>query len=78
MTERNKAENCNFGAEELEFAVFCIENVAAKLGITGDSVYQMLAVKSDILDQYVIANYEILHTQGKEYIVRDILDCMKE
>lgn len=78
MTERNKAGNYNFGAKELEFAVFCIENVAAKLEITGDSVYQMLAVKSDILDQYVIANYEILHTQGKEYIVRDILDCMKE
>ena len=78
MTERNITEKCNLGAKELEFAVFCVENVAAELGISGDAVYQMLAVKNDILDNYIIANYEILHTQSKEYIVRDIMDYMKE
>lgn len=78
MIEHNIAEKSNLGAKELEFTVFCVENVAAELGISGDAVYQMLAVKSDILDNYIIANYEILHTQSKEYIVSDIMDYMKE
>lgn len=64
--------------KEIEFSVFCIENVAAELHIPGSEAYQMLAVDSDILDTYVIANYEILHTQGKEYIIHDIIDYMKE
>ena len=63
---------------ELEFSVFCIENVAEKLGIEGKQAYRMLAAESDILDSYIIKNYEVLHTQGKSYIVRDIIDCMKE
>lgn len=64
--------------KEIEFSVFCIENIALKLRISGNKAYQMLAVDSDILDTYIIANYEILHTQSKEYIVHDIIDYMKE
>lgn len=73
-----KTDEQVLGAKEIEFSVFCIENIAEKLGIPGDEVYQMLTAKSDILDHYIIANYEILHTQGKEYIVQDIMDYMKE
>lgn len=73
-----KTDKQVLGAKEIEFSVFCIENIAEKLGIPGDEVYQMLTAKSDILDHYIIANYEILHTQGKEYIVQDIMDYMKE
>ena len=36
-------------SSELEFAVFCIENVAAKLGVSAEKVYNALAEKSDIL-----------------------------
>ncbi|MDD3253213.1 MAG: DUF3791 domain-containing protein [Lachnospiraceae bacterium] len=63
---------------QVEFSVFCIENVAAKLGISGDEAYQLLTKNKDILDEYIIPNYEMLHTQGKEYIVNDIIDYMKE
>lgn len=73
-----KTDEQVLGAKEIEFSVFCIESIAEKLGIPGDEVYQMLTAKSDILDHYIIANYEILHTQGKEYIVQDIMDYMKE
>jgi len=38
----------------------------------------MLTEKSDILDSYVIPCYDVLHTQGKNYIVNDILDYMKK
>lgn len=63
---------------EVEFAVFCVENVAENLGITGQEVYQKLSFESDILDEYIIPNYEILHTQGRGYIVEDIIEYMKE
>lgn len=63
--------------EQLEFAVFAIENVAAELGTSGDRVYRALAEDSSILGDYIIPFYDVLHTQGKEYIVRDILEVMQ-
>lgn len=65
-------------SRELEFAVFCIENIAACLGAPTEKVYLALTEKSDILSSYIVPEYEVLHTQSKEYIVRDILDVMKE
>ena len=65
-------------SRELEFAIFCIENIAAKLGVSAEKVYDALTEKSDILNYYIIPEYEILHTQGKEYIVDDIIEVMKE
>lgn len=65
-------------SRELEFAVFCIENVAAKLGVDAERVYEAFTGKSDILSGYIVPEYEMLHTQSKEYIVDDLLDVMKE
>lgn len=72
-------ENENIkNSRELEFAVFCIENVAARLGVDAKRVYQAFTKKSDILNGYIVPEYEILHTQSREYIVDDLLDVMKE
>ncbi len=65
-------------SNELEFAVFCIENVAEKLGVNAARVYQAFTEKSDILYGYIVPEYEVLHTQSREYIVNDLLDVMKE
>ena len=65
-------------ARVLEFAVFCIENVALSLGIGAEKVYGALTKDSDILYTYVVPEYEVLHTQSKEYIVADIIEVMKE
>ena len=65
-------------SRELEFAVFCIESVAEKLGIDAERVYQAFTEKSNILNDYIVPEYEILHTQSREYIVRELLDVMKE
>ena len=72
MDEKNK------NSSELEFAVFCIENVAAKLGVDAERVYQAFTEQSDILNGYIVPEYEVLHTQSREYIVDDLLDVMKE
>ena len=60
--------------DELEFAVFCIENIAMRL----KKWYRALTEKSDILNSYVIPEYEMLHTQSKEYIVDDIINLIEE
>lgn len=63
---------------ELEFVVFCIENVAATIDAAPEKVYLALTEKSDILNSYIVPEYDVLHTQSKDYIVRDILDVMQE
>lgn len=63
--------------DELEFIVFCIENVASELGISGDKAYELLSNKSNILKEYLLPNFEILHTQSKEYIISDIIEYMQ-
>ncbi len=63
---------------ELEFTIFCIENIATYLGRDAKDVYKMLTKDSDILNSYIVPEYEMLHTQGKEYIVDDIVEYMKE
>lgn len=64
--------------EELEFAIFCVENVAIRLEVAAEKVYEALTEKSDILDSYIVPCYDILHTQGKDYIVNDIIETMEE
>ena len=64
--------------QELEFAVFCIENVATALGKSSDAVYRALSGADGILHQYVVPSYDVLHTQGRDYIVNDICEVMAE
>ena len=63
---------------ELAFAVFCLENLAEHMDHKGDEIYKLLTEQSDILDNYIIPCSEALHTQGKEYIVNDIIEVMRE
>ena len=70
--------NNKLNSRELEFVIFCIENVASKLNVEAQKVYLALTEQSDILKEYIIPEYEVLHTQSKEYIVEDIIDIIKE
>ena len=74
MLENTKIKNI----DELEFVVFCIENIAIRLGKKSEAVYNALAEQCDILNGYIIPEYEMLHTQSKEYIVEDIVNLMQE
>lgn len=64
--------------KELEFAVFCIENIAQRLQVDAQRVYAALTEQSDVLHSYVVPEYDVLHTQSKDYIVDDILQVMRE
>ena len=68
----------NFAKAELAFAIFCIENVAERLHADASAVYDAFTKSSDILESYIIPCYDVLHTQGRDYIVNDLIDLMKE
>lgn len=65
-------------SKELEFAIFCIENIASRLHVDAQKVYVALSEQTNILKDYIIPEYEVLHTQSKDYIVDDIIDVMHE
>ena len=64
--------------EQSFFAVFCIESLSDELGVKGDEIYALLTKKSNILDSYIIPNYDSLHTQGKGYIVDELTSLMEK
>ena len=64
--------------DELEFAVFCIENLAVRLQMDAEQIYTALAESSSFLYDYIVAHYEVLHTQDKQYIINDILEAMTQ
>ena len=56
MNLRKSIEN----EKELEFVVFCIESIAARMGVNAKRVYTALSEKSDILETYIM-EYEVQH-----------------
>lgn len=62
---------------ELSFSIFILYSLADKWNKTPAAVYDILN-STGILDNYVIAGYDMLHTQGKEYLVEDITEFVRE
>ena len=48
--EKKNIANLN----ELEFVIFCIENIALKLKVNAEEVYIALTEKSSILNDYIV------------------------
>jgi hypothetical protein len=56
-----------------EFAVFCIENTAKRIGINPINVFLELR-RTDGIEHFLYPSYQTLHTQGKEYIIDEVLE----
>ena len=61
----------------LSFITFCIGHLADALRMPASEVYHKLRI-SGILTGYIIPNYDVLHTFSREYIIEDLIECMKE
>lgn len=62
---------------DTEFVVFCIENTAAKLGISGSQLYLELK-RTDGIKSFLYPSYSALHTQSKEYIVDETIEYIRQ
>lgn len=67
----------NMTPQELEFAVYCVGCVADRLNRPVPEVYDLLA-QNNILQDYIVEFYDVLHTQSRDYIVEDVISLMKE
>lgn len=56
--------------EVFDFYTYCLENYALRKQISGMRAW--LTFKESGADEYVIENYDLLHTQGLEYVLDDI------
>lgn len=63
--------------QELEFILFCVDFVAQKLNQSPDVIYDKLK-SSGLLQDYLIENYQVLHSLSKDYLVDDIIGIMTE
>ncbi|GAA0783190.1 DUF3791 domain-containing protein [Hathewaya limosa] len=54
----------------MEFVSFCIESFKVKFNMKGKDVANLF-YKSGVID-FLIESYELLHTQGSEYIISEI------
>ena len=62
---------------ELRFSIFILHSLAEAWNITPPEVYKILD-DTNILDGYVIKCYDMLHTLGREYLIDDITDFVRE
>jgi hypothetical protein len=62
---------------QLDFVTFCIGNLSIRLNMPQKLVYIRLK-ESGILDDYIVKGYDVLHTFGKEYLMNDLIDYMRE
>lgn len=63
--------------KELTFVVFILHALGQHWSMTTPEVYDILN-STGILDDYIIKCYDVLHTLGKEYLVEDITEFVRE
>ena len=63
--------------KELTFVVFILHALGQHWNMTTPEVYGILN-STGILDDYIIKCYDVLHTLGKEYLVEDITEFVRE
>ena len=63
--------------KELSFSIYVLYGLADKWKMSPVEVYKILNA-TGILDNYIIKCYDSLHTLGKEYLIEDITDFVRE
>ena len=60
---------------KLAFVASCVEGVARRLGIPYIDVYERMK-RVDMIDKYIMSNYDVLHTECSEYLIDDVIECL--
>lgn len=62
--------------DSMEFVVYMIHACANKWNLSPKQVYSKLQ-ETGCIDEYLVPNYDILHTQGSAYLVDDIREYLR-
>lgn len=60
----------------MAFVSTCIEATARTLGVSNKEVYDRMN-KVNMIDEYIYPCYETLHTESRENIVSNLIECLK-
>lgn len=61
---------------KLAFVATCIEATARTLGVSYREVFLRMK-RLKMIENYILPNYGALHTESRENLVLDIIECMK-
>lgn len=62
---------------ELNFTIYCVGVVAERLSKTEREVYEWFQ-RINLIDDYIVPCFDILHTFSKDYIIDDLLAVIKK
>ncbi len=68
--QKRSRQNRDVSKEEFDFYTYCLENYAIRKHISGMRAWVIF--KESGADKYILDNYDLLHTQGLEYVLDDI------
>lgn len=57
------------------FASSCVESVARKTGVSSKETYARMK-RVNLINGYILKHYETLHSESREHITEDIMDCL--
>ena len=60
---------------KLAFAASCVEGAARKLDMPYIEVYERMK-KVELIDNYILKHYDTLHTESREYLIEDVIECL--
>ncbi len=68
--QKRSRQNRDVSKEAFDFYTYCLENYAIRKHISGMRAWVIF--KESGADKYILDNYDLLHTQGMEYVLDDI------
>ena len=74
--QKRSRQNRDVSKEEFDFYTYCLENYAIRKHISGMRAWVIF--KESGADNYILDNYDLLHTQGMEYVLDDIQRFMNK
>lgn len=60
---------------KLSFAAFCIEGTARRLNKPYKEVFERMR-KVDMIEKYILPHYDVLHTESREHVIDDMVECL--
>ena len=75
MEQANKFIKVPLEEIKLAFAASCVEGAARKLGVPYIEIYNRMK-KVDLINKYILPHYDMLHTESREYLIDDVIECL--